>query len=148
MSAAARIQSVVAAPGRAEVSDLYGLFTVSRMMFSERDGPAIMRLCAASLPSLCSLRVEAAYLEEADGMVAVDIGREPPAGLASRVADVGPQGATIDIDGRPWGWATPLNSLSGTRGYLVISAPDEPQEYEHFLLDVLARQTAAALENC
>ena len=29
----------------------------------------------------------------------------------------------------------------------MISAPDEPQEYEHLLLDVLARQTAAALEN-
>ena len=63
-------------PARAQVSDLYGLFTVSMMMFGERDSAAIMRLCASSFPSLGSLRVEAAYLNEADSIVPVDIGRD------------------------------------------------------------------------
>ncbi|MCW2644428.1 MAG: transcriptional regulator [Pseudonocardiales bacterium] len=135
------------APGRAQVSDLYGLFTVSMMMFGERDGAAIMRLCTSSFPSLGSLRVEAAYLNEADSIVPVDIGRDAPGSLASQVADAGPQGGRMDVDGSPWGWAMPLISPSGCRGYLAVSAPEEPQKYEHFLLDVLARQTAAALEN-
>ena len=53
----------------------------------------------------------------------------------------------MDVDDSPWGWVMPLISLSGCRGYLAVSAVEEPQKYEHFLLDVLARQTAAALEN-
>jgi sugar diacid utilization regulator len=147
MSEPAQRLMSVDVPGRAQVSDLYGLFTVSMMMFGERDGAAIMRLCASSFPSLGSLRVEAAYLNEADTMVPVDIGRDVPVSLATQVSAVAPQGGVIDIDGWPWGWATPLNSLSGCRGYLALSAPHEPRKYEHFLLDVLTRQTAAALEN-
>ncbi|MGX7681208.1 PucR family transcriptional regulator [Jatrophihabitans sp. DSM 45814] len=135
------------ATGRAQVSDLYGLFTVSMMMFGERDGAAIMRLCTSSFPSLGSLRVEAAFLNEADSMVPVDIGRDVPESLASQVADAGAQGGRVDVDGSPWGWAMPLISLSGCRGCVAVSAPEEPQRYELFLLDVLVRQTAAALEN-
>jgi sugar diacid utilization regulator len=135
------------ATGRAQVSDLYGLFTVSMLMFGERDGAAIMRLCASSFPSLGSLRVEAAYLNEADSMVPVDIGRDVQGSLASQVAHAGQQGGRVDVDGSRWGWAMPLTSLSGCRGHLAVSAPVEPQRYELFLLDVLARQTAAALEN-
>src|ERR1700733_1500195 len=87
------------AAGRAHVSDLYGLFTVSMMMFGERDGAAIMRLCASSFPSLGSSRVEAAYLTEADSMVPVDIGREVQESLAGQVAHAGPQGGRLDVDG-------------------------------------------------
>jgi sugar diacid utilization regulator len=135
------------APARAQVSDLYGLFTVSMMMFGERDGAAIMRLCASSLPSLGSIRVEAAYLTEGAELVPVDIGRDVQASLASQVAHIGQEGGPLDLDGSPWGWATPLPSLSGRRGLLAVSAAEEPEKYELFLLDVLARQTAAALEN-
>jgi sugar diacid utilization regulator len=135
------------APARAQVSDLYGLFTVSMMMFGARDSAAIMRLCASSFPSLGSVRVEAAYLAEADGLVPVDIGRDVPGSLADRVSDAGPTGGPLDVDGWPWSCALPLVSLSGCRGYLAISAPTEPETYEYFLLDVLTRQTAAALEN-
>jgi sugar diacid utilization regulator len=134
-------------PGRAQVSDLYGLFTVSVMMFGAHDGAAIMRLCASSIPSLGSMRVEAAYLNEPDGIVPVDIGREAPVRLTDLIADAGRNGGPIHIDEWPWGCALPLVSLSGCRGYLAVSAPAEPARYENFLLDILTRQTAAALEN-
>ena len=135
------------ATGRAQVSDLYGLFTVSMMMFGERDGAAIMRLCVSSFPSLGSLRVEAAYLNEANSMVPVDIGRAVPDGVASQLARAAPRGGRLDVPGAAWGCAIPLTSLSGCRGYLAVSAPEVPQKYELFLLDVLIRQTAAALDN-
>jgi hypothetical protein len=134
-------------PGPAQVSDLYGLFTVSMMMFGARDGAAIMRLCSSSFPALGSLRVEAAYLTNDDGLVPVDIGRDEVPDLTAQVSRACPKGGQIDVAGAPWALAMPLISLSGCHGYLALSAPAEPNEYEHFLLDVLARQTGAALEN-
>jgi sugar diacid utilization regulator len=129
------------------VSDLYGLFTLSTMMFGARDGPAILRLCASFLPALGPLRVEAAYLVVGDDVSAVDVGTTPADDLVNSVAQAGSTGGDLQLDGRGWARAVPLVGLSGHRGYLAVSAPAEPQSYDCFLLDILGRQTGAALEN-
>jgi sugar diacid utilization regulator len=134
-------------PERVQVSELYGLFTLSMMMFGARDSEEILRLCASSFPPLGSLCVEAAYLADAGATRPVDIGRPELEGVRQQLSALGAQGGPVSIDGRPWAWAMPLISLSGCRGYLALSAPAEPEKDEHFLLDVIARQTAAALEN-
>jgi sugar diacid utilization regulator len=132
---------------RDQVSDLYGLFTLSTMMFGARDGPAILRLCASSVPALGTLQVEAAYLVGESDVLTVDIGTAPAEDLLDRVVEAGTDGGSLRIDGRAWARAVPLVGLSGHRGYLAVSAPAEPKRYECFLLDIVGRQAGAALEN-
>jgi sugar diacid utilization regulator len=132
---------------RGEISTLYGLFTVSTLMFAAHEQTAIIQLCARSCPSLGRLRAEAAYLRDGPGLLPVDLGAEAPAGLTAQVEAVAPQGGPVEIPGRGWARAVPLVSFSGVRGYVVVSCPTDPGPYTSSLLEVLVRQTAAALEN-
>jgi sugar diacid utilization regulator len=116
-------------------------------MFDSSELDEILRLCVSGLGALKSLVVEAAYVVDAGRIAAVDIGRIEPAGVHEQIEAVGPRGGPITIDGRPSAWVVPLTGSSLCRGYLALSAPKELQGYECLLLDLIARQTSAALEN-
>ncbi|MCW2500881.1 MAG: transcriptional regulator [Frankiales bacterium] len=137
----------IEAPSRGHVSSLHALFVLSMMMFTSRESEEILRLCASSVGSLGPLQAEAAYVAGAGSIKPVEIGQPAPAGLRTDLAALGPAGGSVDLPGREWAWSFPFVGLSGCRGYLVISAARQPTSYERFLLDVLVRQTAAALEN-
>jgi sugar diacid utilization regulator len=135
------------AAARVHVSSLHALFVLSMMMFASRESAEILRLCASSVRSLGALQAEAAYLVQADETEPVDIGQQVPAGVCAQVLALGPTGGDIDLETGAWACSLPLLGLSGCHGYLVVGALHEPTEYERFLLDVLIRQTAAALES-
>ncbi|MGH9036756.1 MAG: transcriptional regulator, partial [Acidimicrobiia bacterium] len=126
---------------RQQISNLHSLFVLSMMMMASRDEDEILRLALTSVPSLSSCAAEGVYLLD-DGKL---VSRPEPvarhAKLAARLAKLDGAERAVAVPGRHWGWAYPLRSLEGSRGYLVVGAGSEPTADELFLLRILAHQT-------
>lgn len=83
---------------RAQLSNLYGLFAISMMMFDGREAADIMRLAATSVPSLSGCTTDAAYLVDEDGRVtAQDGAEEADPGLAAEVGKLDGQSGRIEL---------------------------------------------------
>jgi len=133
---------------RAQLSNLYGLFAISMMMFDDREATDIMRLAKTAVPSLSSCTTDAAYLVDEDGRVtAQDGAEEAHPGLAAEVGKLDGQSGRIELADGLWRWCYALRGLGGLTGYLVVRAARSPSRDEFFLLNSLGHQTAAALAN-
>jgi sugar diacid utilization regulator len=132
---------------RAQLSNLYGLFVISMMMFDGRDADAILRLAATSVPSLSGCEVEAVYLVVDGRLTRRPFGGAPDAELDAQVELLGGTSGLIVLSDNAWHWGFALRGLSGTTGCLVVRAPMDPSSDEFFLLKVLGQQTAGALAN-
>ncbi|HEY3238932.1 MAG TPA: helix-turn-helix domain-containing protein [Acidimicrobiia bacterium] len=132
---------------REQISNLHSLFVLSMMMMASRDEDEILRLALTSVASLGSCRAEGAYLLD-DGKL---VSRPEPvarhAKLVGRLAKLDGADRAVAVPGSAWGWAYPLRSLEGYRGYLVVGADSEPSADELFLLRILAHQTGTSLAN-
>jgi len=132
---------------RDQLSSLYSLFVLSMAMFDRANEDEILRVALTAVTALGPCLPEAAYLVQGEEVVSPQLGLDPPdPALAGRLATL-TRDAALDLPGRAWTWAYPLQSLGGRRGYLVVSAAAEPSEDQRFLLGVLAQQTGAALAN-
>ncbi|SEF24535.1 Sugar diacid utilization regulator [Amycolatopsis pretoriensis] len=132
---------------RAQLSDLYGLFAISMMMFDGREAADIMRLAASSVSSLSGCITDATYLVDEDGATIQQNDAEAPPGLGAEVGKLGGQSGRIELADGYWRWCHALRGLGGLTGYLVVRAEQPPSRDEVFLLDSLCQQTAAALAN-
>ncbi|MGW5715034.1 PucR family transcriptional regulator [Amycolatopsis sp. NPDC003865] len=133
---------------RAQLSDLYGLFAISMMMFDGRDAAEIMRLAATSVPSLIGCTTDAAYLIEEDGSVTPQNGAEKAhPDLGAEVGKLDGQSGRIELPDGHWRWCHALRGPGGLTGILVVRAELPPSRGEIFLLSSLCQQAAAALAN-
>src|SRR6478672_3619741 len=119
---------------RLQISGLYALSVLATIMFSSRDDAEIVRLCATAVPSLGDLRTEVAYLVRGDQHALLPLAAELPRHLGEQILHIGARGGPVTVSGRPWARSLPLAGLSGWRGGLVVSAPQQPPESETFLL--------------
>lgn len=129
---------------REHLSNLYSLFVVSMMMFDGRTEDDILELARASVPSVSTGRVAAAYLAHEGGLVRLDAQASQ---LDAQVEGLGGLDGEVAVDGVPWARAFVLRDFTGPHGYLVVSADAEPSPNEMFLVKVLVQQTASALAN-
>ncbi|MET9630467.1 helix-turn-helix domain-containing protein [Lentzea sp. NPDC006480] len=132
---------------RAQLSNLYGLFVLSMMMFDSRDSAKILALAATSVSSLGPCASDMTYL-----MVDGELVRTPsdqPAGpeLDRIVSELDDHDSAVTLADGKWRWAFLLRGLSGVTGCLIVVALQEPTVDEFFLLKTLCQQTSAALAN-
>jgi DNA-binding PucR family transcriptional regulator len=133
---------------RRQLSNLDGLLVLAMIMTESGEERQILRLALTAVPALGPCRSEGVLLAEGGWQTVTTDGGAPGApGLAEQVATLGSQGGPIRLASRPWCWAYPLRGLTGSVGYLVVSAPAPPESSEQFLLRVLAQQTGVALVN-
>jgi DNA-binding PucR family transcriptional regulator len=134
---------------RAQLSSLCGLFVLAMMMADRADETEIMRLAVSSVGSLAPCTGLAAYLKQQDGLTPIEDLGPPPQDVdkAVRALDEEEEEGPITVADYAWCWALRLQSLDGCCGYLVIGAAGEPSPDQQFLLNVLARQTGAAIAN-
>ncbi|MGW4527393.1 PucR family transcriptional regulator [Amycolatopsis sp. NPDC004378] len=131
---------------RVQLSNLYGLFAISMMMFDGREAADIMRLAATSVPSLSGCTTDAAYLVDEDGAVTAQNGAEDAhPDLGAEVERLDGQSGRVELADGHWHWCHALHGLGGLTGYLVVRAEQAPSRDEVFLLNSLCQQTAAAL---
>ncbi|MEA5365268.1 helix-turn-helix domain-containing protein [Amycolatopsis sp., V23-08] len=131
---------------RARLSNLYGLFAISMMMFDGREAAEIMRLAATSVSSLSGCTTDATYLVDENGAAIPQDGAEKAhPGLAAAVGELGGQSGRIELADGQWRWCHALRGLGGLTGHLVVRAERPPSRDEVFLLNSLGQQTAAAL---
>lgn len=133
---------------RSQLSNLYGVFAISMMMFDGREAADIMRLAATSVPSLSGCTTDAAYLVDEDGAVTPQDGAEEAhPDLGAEVGKLDGQSGRIELADGHWRWCYALRGLRGLTGNLVVRAEQPPSRDEFFLLSSLCQQTAAALTN-
>jgi sugar diacid utilization regulator len=132
---------------REQLSNRYGLFVVSMMMFDGRDADEIVRLAATSVPSLSGCEVEAVYMIVDGVLTPSSGGGTPTAELDEQVGGLAGDTGSINLPDGVWRWAFALRGLSGPSGFLVVRASGAPSQDELFLLKALGRQMAAALAN-
>ncbi|HEY2701377.1 MAG TPA: helix-turn-helix domain-containing protein [Pseudonocardiaceae bacterium] len=132
---------------REQLSNRYGLFVVSMMMFDNRDADDIVRLAATSVPWLSGCEVEAVYVI-VDGVLTPNRGGgTPSAELDEQVGGLAGDNGSIDLSDGVWRWAFTLRGLSGPNGFLVVRARGAPSQDEFFLVEALGQQLACALAN-
>lgn len=131
---------------RERLSDLRALLLLSNLM-TDGDEQQILRMAAASAPTLGGWRIEGFVL---DGVFrpGESNGHGDAATLTAKVAELGSAGGRLTLPQRGWAWALPLPSGSGRMlGCLVVSAEGPPSADGEFLLQVLAQQVGVALSN-
>lgn len=112
---------------RAQLSNLYGIFAISMMMFDGREAADIMRLAATSVPSLSGCTTDAAYLVDEDGAVTPQDGAEEAhPDLAAEVGKLDGQSGRIELADGYWRWCYALRGLRGLAGNLVVRAEQPP----------------------
>ena len=137
----------VGSEGRAQLSNLYGVFVLSSLMFDGRGANAILELAANSVPSLSQqCHTDAAYRVVSGSLIdACDPNRELDGALDAMVAaSLGADHEIVLPDGE-WRYAITLRAIKGISGVLVVTAHRAASSDELFLLKVLAQQTAAAM---
>lgn len=113
---------------RAQLSNLYGIFAISMMMFDGREAADIMRLAATSVPSLSGCTTDAAYLVDEDGAVTPQDGAEEAhPDLAAEVGKLDGQSGRIELADGHWRWCYALRGLRGLAGNLVVRAEQPPR---------------------
>ncbi|WP_372665894.1 PucR family transcriptional regulator [Amycolatopsis kentuckyensis] len=133
---------------RTQLSNLYGLFAISMMMFDGREAADIMRLAVTSVPSLSGCTTDAVYLVDEDGTLTPQHGAEEAhPDLGTEVGKLDGQSGRIELADGLWRWCYALRGLGGLTGHLVVRAERPPSRDEFFLLNSLGQQTAAALSN-
>jgi sugar diacid utilization regulator len=133
--------------GRAQLSNLYGIFVLSMMMFDGREADDILRLAATSVASLSPCTVDAMYLQIGGELRRSTPNQRPDAALDAAVSRLTGDGGRIRAVNCGWRWAFVLRGLGGVSGCLVLRADAAPSTDELFLLKVLGQQTAAALNS-
>ncbi|MFG1926361.1 PucR family transcriptional regulator [Cryptosporangium sp. NPDC048952] len=129
---------------REQLSNLYGLFVVSMMMFDGRDPDDILRLAATSLPSLCECTVDTVYLRVDRALIPARGGTPDPA-LVEALESLDGQSGPVPTKDSGWRWAMALGSPAELLGYLVVCSAAAPSTDEFFLVKALAQQTSGAL---
>lgn len=134
---------------REQLSTLRALLALSMLMTEVSDEDAIFELVAEALPAMTPCRLEGISL--GGGRWQWARGRQPEVAvqlrLEERLGRLGRMGGGLDLPGRRWAWAYPMRSIAGHAGFLVVSAPVEPEDHQQFHARVLAQQTALALSN-
>ncbi|MCP2242415.1 PucR family transcriptional regulator [Lentzea aerocolonigenes] len=130
---------------RAQLSNLYGLFVLSMMMFDGRDAAKILALAATSVPSLGPCAADTTYLMVGGRLVRTPSGQPADRELDRIVSELEDHDTGVTLSDGKWRWAILLRGLSGVTGCLVVVAEREPTVDELFLLNVLGQQTSAAL---
>ncbi|MGW3622150.1 PucR family transcriptional regulator [Streptomyces sp. NPDC000880] len=134
--------------GREHLANLYSLFVLSMIMNEGQDESDILQLALTSVPALGPCQAEAGFLTSGERLIRTPA--EWPhtdSHLDDQLQHLGGEEGPIPVTGGEWGWAFALHTSGGSIGYLVVSAPSRPTSDDRFLIQILARQTAAALSN-
>jgi sugar diacid utilization regulator len=130
---------------RDRMSNLYGVFAVSMMLFSQVDADRILGVVEDAVPTLGPFRVEGALLlDHRAGRPPRRTGRLGPAQRDALLVLAGAEGP-VPVAEAAWARAYPLHAVGAHAGYLVVAAAREPTEDEQFLVRTLAQQAGAAL---
>jgi DNA-binding PucR family transcriptional regulator len=132
---------------RDQLASFRPLLALSMVMTSSRDETEILRIATTAVTSLSAGRFEGIYFD--DNWQGVGSASRPANAevLHAQFAALDNSGGALDVERAGWAWAYPLISLDDLDGYLVVSFDAEPEPHRHFLLNVLAQQTGAALAN-
>lgn len=130
---------------RQQLSNLYGLFVISMLMFEAREVDAILRLAATSAPALSDCEVVASYLVIHGVLTSRPDTESPDAQIAAQVGSLSGNTGPIVLPDGAWGWCFALRGQSGLNGCLVVRAAKPPPREEFFLLEALGQQTGRAL---
>lgn len=137
------------ASARGHLSDLRALLALSMLLAEAADEDDILELAAEAVPTLTGCNVEGIYIGDGHWrhtMTPCD-GLALQAYLQDRMATLGRMGGPVDIPVRPWAWAYPMHSVSGSAGFVVVSAAASPHSHHQFQLRLLAQQAGLALTN-
>ena len=118
-------------------------------MAEAADEDDILELAAEAVSTLTGCSVEGIYVGDGQWrrtMTPFD-GLALRAYLQDHMATLGRMGEAVDIPARPWAWAYPMYSTSGSVGFAVISAAESPHVHDQYQLRLLAQQTGLALTN-
>ena len=138
-----------AANVRGHLSDLRALLALSMLMTEAATEDDILELAAEAVVTLTGCTVEGIYVGEGQWSHTMI----PCKGLAFRaylqdcMTTLGRVGGAVDVPLRPWSWAYPMLSISGSVGFVVVSADEPPHAHDQFQLRILAQQTGLALAN-
>jgi sugar diacid utilization regulator len=133
---------------RADLSALQTLVGVSNSMLTCDTRDAILQLAQSALSSRRAFHTYAIYVAApgvGDTLTHVAWSGRPSL-VASLDALIGADGPMDDPSSSERMWATAMCNGGGHQGYLVIVTEAEPRAADLFLLQMLAQQTAAALE--
>jgi sugar diacid utilization regulator len=134
---------------REQMSDLSSVFALSMMLFDRLDNDEIVKLVLSAVPALAPCHAEGTYLlrddlrRHGDGNTALQDQLRALGGAEASITP--PPSHTSTGSGPSWAWAYPLRAIGGHAGYLVVTAPIEPDTDQQFLLRTLAAQAGAAL---
>jgi PucR C-terminal helix-turn-helix domain/GGDEF-like domain len=121
-----------------------GLAALARINFGPLDPVQILAVATNSAASLAPCRVDASYRAVEGEMVLCPPSQSERPELEDRLQRSRWNG-WIEVPQRGWTWAFPLRHASAIYGCLVVSATAKPTPDQLVLLDLLARQTGAAL---
>ena len=131
---------------RTQLSNLYGVFVLSALMFDGRDANSILELAANAVSSLGAFHTERTYrITEGTLIDSRDVGRKLDRRIDSLVAANLAADRPIELPDGQWQYVLALQAVEGSKGALVIRAEAAPSRDELFLLRALAQQTAAAM---
>ncbi|NMH99162.1 PucR family transcriptional regulator [Pseudonocardia acidicola] len=134
------------AAAREQLAQLRSLLALSMVLAEDHGDEGILRIAISAVGSLGRVEVHASYLVRDGRLVASSVTSDASdPGLDAQVEMLAGSGGRVTVPGRSWGWAYPLASMSGLRGYLVVCADAEPSADEQLLVTVLAQQAGAAL---
>jgi sugar diacid utilization regulator len=135
-----------ASAGQSRLSNLYGVFVLSALMFDGRSSDGVLALAANAVPSLTRCRTEAVYRIENGTLKDV---RAPSRELESPLdalvsANLGVDHEIVEPDGA-WRFAIALRAQNDAPGVIVVRSTTPASQDELFLLKVMAQQAAAAM---
>jgi DNA-binding PucR family transcriptional regulator len=137
------------APAREQLSALRSLLVLFILLVQQDSQTNILHFAANAVGSLCHCTTQGIFLDGHWRDVG-PLGQEgrsasrPVIRSASLGADI-THSVQVEMAGVPWSYAYSLGSPHGPSGYLVVGAEQAPADGEHFLLQLLAQQTAVAL---
>jgi DNA-binding PucR family transcriptional regulator len=136
-----------AASARGYLSDLRALLALSMLMAEAADEDDIVELAADAVSTLTACCVEGIYIGDGQWRRTMTPcnGLALQAYLQDHMTTLGRMGGAVDVPVRPWAWAYPMYRISGSAGFVVVSAAAQPHEHDQFQLRLLAQQTGLAL---
>jgi len=131
---------------RDQLSNLQALLELSMLMNERSRETDIVKLASTSVASLAHVTFLGVLVSE--GWLADSPPDPEVRGAVEHALETAHRsGGELVLDGVGWQHAYALGDLNGVFGYFVVSADDEPNSQEQFLLRVLCQHTGVALSN-
>jgi DNA-binding PucR family transcriptional regulator len=131
---------------RDQLSNLHALLVLSMLMNERSRETDIVTLASTAVASFAHATFLGVLVSEG-WLTASPPDQEVRSAVECALETSDSSGGELVLDGAGWQRGYALGDLNGVFGYFVVSADDEPNAQEQFLLRVLCQQTGVALSN-